>query len=142
MGCQSGLVINFEAADDRNLRAAYDIQLTLDGELYEVACVDDDGLWRCDAPDGDRRYLVEDGVGRGGELSLRVWRNSGDDPQAPLEVTATVSSDGATVGRETFEPEYEIEFPNGEGCGSCAVTDPVWVTIDDDGTDATPPTGG
>lgn len=122
IGTSPGLVLHFEGPNGDPLPAAtYEIVLTVDGEVYSLACAKpDDGTdFTCEEAEGsgDHRIDHEDEFGTSSFFELRIVHYVGNDTLGPEEVVVEVVSGDAPLVNETFRPTYERDEPNGEGCG-------------------------
>lgn len=118
----AGLLLRFEGpGQTAPPPATYEIVLEVDGDTYSMACGVPDGAtaFSCEAAEGTGDHRIEHDLDSDapGPLSIRITHADGADRFGPEEVRVQVVSGDAPLVDATFEPSYERDEPNGEGCG-------------------------
>lgn len=132
LGVYEGLIVGIE--DPAGFAdGTYELVLEADGvEVSLVVELADDGAATCVPAEGQTACAAEASVGDGLRLHASIVESyvSGitlnlyyvdverdDLAGGPAVARVRVVHDGETIGDQTFEPEYERDEPNGEGCG-------------------------
>jgi len=119
-GC--GLECNLMYAPD-HLGIAFDPEITAEGTWTFELSGDFDALCEVDLPVPDPSNMEYTPCGGVDLVDLGL---SGDGvgvtglsimDEAPASVTLTVSFDGSVVYEDTLTPAYDVDEPNGTGCG-------------------------
>lgn len=114
IGFEDGLRLDVEVPD---APATYRIQVEADGDVlelrYEVAAQGIRCL-ECTAA-GDRLRISDSITSHSQELAVNIGRV--DDPGGPRTATVRVFRGDVLAAEAAFEPRYEIDEPNGRGCG-------------------------
>ncbi len=120
MGCGTDCNLMYSPS---NLQLVFDPEITAEGTWTFELTGDFDALCEVDLPvpdPSDMAYtpcggvdlvdlgLSDDGVG---VTDLHVMN------EAPASLTLIVSFDGSVVFEDTFTPSYDVDEPNGTGCG-------------------------
>jgi hypothetical protein len=118
----AGLVLRFEGPDGAALpTATYEVVLDVDGDVYSFACgkPDDASGFSCDDVEGsgDHRIDRDRESENQGTFAVRIVDYDDGAMLGPENVVAKVVSGDAPLVDATFEPSYQRDEPNGEGCG-------------------------
>lgn len=122
IGTPAGLVLRFEAGEGATLPAStYEIILDVDGDVYSLACgkPDDEADFTCEEAEGSGDHTIthEDELGSSRFFDIRIVSYGDDVTAGPEHVVVEVIAGDAPLVDAAFEPEYERDEPNGEGCG-------------------------
>jgi hypothetical protein len=110
-GCGHSQAAEFQFAEERpwaeEQGAAYRFDLTTETDAYSCTGVVGEAEYSCDS---DQLWLQDTEEGGFHSLSLATF---------PPSATLTITRDDAVVFEQTYEIDPVVEYPNGEGCGTC-----------------------
>jgi len=121
IGCGESLAIVISHGDGGDLEGGeYIVEVRFDGEVADTLTCVPGGTNECDATPGAG---ILTGTMDATSIDLS-YGDSGDELPGAIQIT--VSFAGETLGAQSFEPSWSVDYPNGEEC------EPACWTADDE----------